>query len=91
MINVGVYVTATYGVCRYLKTFYLYRNACTQRRINAIDTSGKSNSIGPAVYLLRLLIHQVGFSCLETIVNKHTWLLPPEVQYTEVRKYLCAA
>lgn len=61
------------------------RHACTADRINTIDTSGKSNTTGPIVYLLKLLARQSGFSCLKKIAEGHNWVIPPELCRTEVR------
>ena len=69
-------------------TFYLYafRCACTEDRLNTIDATGKSNTTGPVVYLLKLLVRQAGFSCLKKIVEKHKWVVPDVLRSAEVRE-----
>ena len=62
------------------------RRACTEERINTIDTTGKTNTTGPIVYLLKLLVRQAGFSCLKKIVEKPDgkWVVPPGLGRDEV-------
>ena len=69
-------------------TLFICRHACTDDRINIIDTTGKSNTTGPIVYLLKLLVRQAGLSCLKKIVERTDvqlkWLIPQELSRDEV-------
>ena len=57
------------------------RRACTESRIN---TTGEANTTGPVVYLLKLLVRQAGFVCLNKIVQTHNWVVPHELGRDEV-------
>lgn len=67
--------------------FSSYRYLCTDTRINTIDTAGVWKT-GPIVYLLKVLVHQAGFSCLrkylETHEDKLQWLNELVLQQDEV-------
>ena len=60
------------------------RRACTESRINTIDTTGEANTTGPVVYLLKLLVRQAGFVCLNKIVQTRNWVVPHELGRDEV-------
>ena len=62
---------------------YLFRCACTEDRLNTIDAT---DTTGPIVYLLKLLVRQAGFSCLKKIVEKHKWVVPDVLRSAEVRE-----
>ena len=56
------------------------RHACT------IDLTGERNTTGPIVYLLKMIVHQWGFGCLEKVVERHQWVVPVELRQDEVRE-----
>jgi hypothetical protein len=66
------------------------RLACTNTEINTIDTTGKVNTTGPIVYLLKLLVSQGGFSCLSKIVKdpQFNWIVPKELEQEKEQKTL---
>ena len=70
---------------------HVYRHACTDTKINTFDTTGGSNTTGPIVYLLKLLVHQAGFSCLAKIVRGDSqlkWIVPKELEQEEVHVHV---
>ena len=65
----------------------LSRHACTDTKINTFDTTGGSNTTGPIVYLLKLVMRQAGFSCLAKIFRGDSqlkWIVPKELEQEEV-------
>ena len=52
---------------------------CTDEGINHIDIIGDSDSTGPIVYLLKLLVRDYGTHCLQRVSETHQWTLPPEL------------
>ena len=48
---------------------------CTDPHINTIDFTDE-DAVGPAVYLLRLLMRQYGSSCLKKVSGEHHWIVP---------------
>ena len=72
---------------KYVIAFFLCRHACTETKINSIDTTGKSNSTGPIVYLLKLLVNHGGFSCLTKIVKdtQLMWMVPEQLEQDKVK------
>lgn len=59
--------------------------------INTIDTTGRSNTTGPIVYLLKLLVYHGGFLCLTKIVNdpQLKWILPEDLKADEACFKVC--
>ena len=73
---------------------------CSDRDVNCIDPSSDRGTVGPVVYLLKLLVRQYGMPCLNAAVEKHDWIIPEEVQPDKVTTssitlgamlYLCIA
>ena len=57
---------------------------CTNRHVNRIDVTSYSDTTGPIVYLLKLLVRQFGgTACLERVVETHMWVTPPELRRGE--------
>lgn len=53
----------------------LAEEVCTDCDINTTDFSDSGvDVVGPAVYLLKLLVRQFGFPCLKKSSKKHQWL-----------------
>lgn len=48
---------------------------CTDPDINTTDFT-VGDVVGPAVYLLKLLVRQYGFDCLTQICKKYPWVVP---------------
>ena len=62
------------------------RMLCTDKSINHIDVTGGSDTTGPIVYLLKLLMRQYGTDCLQQVSEVQPWVIPPELmQGEEVR------
>ena len=59
------------------------REVCTDARINCLDTTGKKDTIGPVIYLLKLLMRQYGLSSLQRASQEHTWIVPEQLRQTE--------
>ena len=64
----------------------MIRRACTKTEINTIDTTGKMNTTGPIVYLLKLLVSQGGFSSLSKIVKdpQFNCIMPKKLEQEKV-------
>ena len=68
---------------------FICSRACTDTKINTFDATGGSNTTGPIVYLLKLLVCQAGFSCLAKILRdpQFKWIVPKELEQEEVHVY----
>ena len=53
---------------------------CTDRKVNTVDVTGKADTTGPVVYLLKLLVRQFGFPCLKLVSQTHPWVIPQELK-----------
>ncbi len=55
----------------------LAKSVCTDTVINTTTFSSRSwDVVGPAVYLLKLLMRQFSFSCLKQASEKYLWIVP---------------
>lgn len=61
---------------------------CSDREINHIDTSGKTNTVGPVIYLLKLIVRQYGLPSLRAAAENHEWIIPAELKSVEVLQLL---
>lgn len=52
------------------------RDLCMDTRVNVIDPKGRVDTTGPVLYLMRLLVRQFGFPCLQTVSQAHPWVVP---------------
>ncbi len=52
------------------------RDLCMDDRLNIIDPSGRVDTTGPVLYLVKLLVRQFGFPCLKRISQAHPWVVP---------------
>lgn len=59
------------------------REVCVDPSINVIDNTGQKDTVGPIVYLIKLLVRQYGLSCLQKASVEHTWIVPDLFRKTE--------
>lgn len=57
---------------------------CSDREINCIDPTGKKDTVGPVVYLLKLMVRQYGMPFLKAAAEVHEWIIPAQLRSTEV-------
>ena len=70
----------------------LAKTACTETRINHIDMTGTTHTIGPNVYLLKLLVRQFGAARLMEASKTCGWVLPPQLKTENtVSVYFCGS
>ena len=63
------------------------RDLCIDKSINHIDVTGDSDTNGPIVYVLKLVMRKYGTDCLQRVSKDHQWVVPPELrQGEEVRR-----
>lgn len=61
----------------------LAKRVCMDPVINTTDFNASSiDVVGPAVYLLKLLVRQYGFSCLKSTSEQNSWVLPEGLHNT---------
>ena len=53
---------------------------CVDHRVNVIDPTGRVDTTGPVLYLLKLLIRQFGYPCLKAVCEAHPWVVPEELR-----------
>lgn len=50
---------------------------CADPAVNTTDfTVSSEDVVGPAVYLLKLLVRKYGFPCLKQVSDQHQWIIP---------------
>ncbi len=49
-------------------------------RVNVIDPTGRVDTTGPVLYLMRLLVRQFGFTCLQRVSQAHPWVVPESLR-----------
>ena len=53
------------------------KELCTDHRINTVDFSASNTDVvGPAMYLVKLLVRQYGFPCLKQVCEAYPWIVP---------------
>ena len=57
---------------------------CSDHQINCIDTTGRKNTVGPVIYLLKLMVRRYGMPCLKAAAEIYEWLIPFELKSEEV-------
>ena len=57
---------------------------CSDRDVNCIDPTGRRDTIGPVIYLLKLLVRQYGMPCLKAAAEVHDWIIPVELRSDQV-------
>ncbi len=72
---------------KWFKSILLAKDICTDHAINATDFSGGIDAVGPAMYLIKLLVRQFGFPCLKSISERHQWLVPKGLRRTDQVRY----
>jgi len=64
------------------------RTVCTDSTVNHIDQTEQSDTTGPVLYLLKLIVRQFGFPCLKEVSVEHPWVMPDELKTAdEVTNY----
>jgi len=56
------------------------RTVCTDPSINHFDDTGETDTTGPGLYLLKLIVRQFGFPCLTEVSVEHPWVVPHELK-----------
>ena len=63
------------------------QEVCVDPNINSVDDTGQRDTVGPVVFLIKLLVRQYGLNCLQRASEAHTWIMPEQLKQTgEVRK-----
>ncbi len=63
---------------------HLAEEVCTDPFINTADFAASTeDAVGPALYLLKLLVRQYGFPCLKQVSEKYQWVLPEDLRTTD--------
>ena len=63
----------------------LAEEICTDSSINTTDFSASGEDVvGPAVYLLKLLVRRYGFPCLRKVSEQHQWIIPEGLITTDL-------
>ena len=63
------------------------REVCVDASINSIDDTGQRDTVGPVVFLIKLLMRQYGLNTLQRASEAHAWIVPEQLKQTgEVRK-----
>ncbi len=57
---------------------------CSDCEINCIDPTGRTDTVGPVVYLLKLIVRQYGMPCLSVAAQAHDWIVPAQLKSTHV-------
>jgi hypothetical protein len=55
---------------------------CTDQNINNTHLAG-NDVVGPALYLVKLLVRQYGFDCLKKVSLRYQWVLPEVLRTTD--------
>jgi hypothetical protein len=58
------------------------REVCVDPNINSIDDTGQRDTVGPVVFLIKLLVRQYGLDCLQKASEDHTWIVPEQLKQT---------
>lgn len=57
---------------------------CSDPEVNCIDPTGQTDTVGPVIYLLKLIVRQYGTPCLRVAAQTHDWLIPAQLRSTQV-------
>ena len=60
---------------------------CSDREVNCIDPTGHRDTVGPVIYLLKLLVRQYGMPCLKEVAEIHEWVIPAELISKKVTNF----
>ena len=58
------------------------REVCVDPNINSIDDTGQRDTVGPVVFLIKLLVRQYGLNCLQRASEDHAWIVPEQLKQT---------
>ena len=59
----------------------LTKEVCSDPAINTTNFAASDYDIvGPAVYLIKLLVRQYGFPCLRGVFINHNWIVPEDLR-----------
>ena len=72
----------------YMELLRAAKRLCSDRDVNSIDPTGEKDTMGPVIYLLKLVVRQYGMPCLKAIAENHDWLIPAELKSDRVSKYI---
>ena len=62
---------------------------CVDPNINSIDDTAQRDTVGPVVFLIKLLVRQYGLNCLQKASKDHAWIIPEQLRHAgEVSKIL---
>ena len=59
---------------------------CSDHDINCIDPTGQKDTVGPVIYLLKLIVRQYGMPCLKAAAEVHEWVIPAQLNSTKVSR-----
>ena len=63
------------------------REVCVDTTVNSIDDTGQRDTVGPVVFLIKLLVRQYGLNCLQKASEDHAWIVPEQLKQSgEVKK-----
>lgn len=72
-----------YNSCIY-SLLQLAEEVCSDPEINTTDfTTSDVDIVGPAIYLIKLLVRQYGFPCLKHVFKEHKWTVPEGLLMTD--------
>lgn len=61
---------------------------CSDGKINCIDPTGRQYTLGPVIYLMKLIARRYGMPFLKVTAEYHEWIIPAELKSDEVMNYL---
>lgn len=56
------------------------REVCTDTTINCVDDTGHTDTVGPVIYFLKLIVRQFGFPFLTEMSTVHAWVIPLDLR-----------
>ncbi len=56
------------------------KDLCMDTRLNIIDPSGRVDTTGPVLYLVKLLVRQFGLDCLKNVSQAYPWVIPESLR-----------
>lgn len=62
---------------------------CSDQEVNCIDPTGHRDTVGPVIYLLKLLVRQYGMPFLKEVAEVHEWIIPVELRSEKVTSLSC--
>lgn len=71
----------------FMKLLEATKQLCSDREVNCIDPTHHRNTVGPVIYLLKLMVRQYGMPCLKAATDVYEWIIPAELKSEEVLIY----